>query len=37
MAGSARIDGEEQNKKIAPTGDLTHNLQIISQTLYWLC
>ena len=33
----AIIDGEEQNKKVAPAGDWTHNLQIISPTLYWLC
>ena len=33
----AGIDGEEQNKKVAPTGDWTHNLQIISLMLYWLC
>ena len=31
----ANIDWEEQNKKIAPTGDWTHNLQI--QMRYWLC
>ena len=33
----ASIDKEEHNKKVAPTGDLTHNLQIISLTLCQLC
>ena len=31
------IEGEEQNKKIVPTQDWTHNLQIISPMLSQLC
>ena len=33
----ASIEGEEQNKKIVPTQDWTHNLHIISPTLCQLC
>ena len=33
----ASIDGEEQNKKVAPTCDWAHDIQIISLMLYWLC
>ena len=37
VANPARIDREDQNKKVAPTEDWTHNLLIISLMLYWLC
>ena len=33
----ASIDGEQQNKKIASTGEWTHNLKIISLMLCQLC
>ena len=33
----ASIDGQEKNKTVVSTGDWTHDLQIISLMLFWLC